>query len=123
MSEFVLEDGRKAERVENNLDSMTKVTEVYVEPKQEKKLAQRITERFCVCEREVETIDESTGEVVSRSVERVCEGQSVQKEESSFNLMKAVEKKVADKKKISTYVFVAIVVAQIAILSYVLLGM
>lgn len=51
MSEFVF-DGRKAESVENNPDPMTKVIEVYVEPKQEKKLAKRITERFCVCERE-----------------------------------------------------------------------
>lgn len=74
MSEFTFDDGRKAEKIENNLDSMTKVTEVYVEPKMEKKLARRVTERLCVCEREIETIDESTGEVVNRVVERVCDG-------------------------------------------------
>ena len=46
MSEYTLEDGRKAVKVENNVDSMTKVTEVYVEPKLEKKLTQRVIEKY-----------------------------------------------------------------------------
>lgn len=122
MHEFTLDDGRKAERVENNLDPMTKVTEIYVEPKQEKKLSQRITERFCVCEREIETIDESTGEVVGRVVEKTCEGGSRVEERKFSNVFSAVEKKVSDKNKVLNTVFVAAIVAQIAILAYVLLA-
>ena len=122
MSEFVFEDGRKAEKIENNLDPMTKVIEVYVEPKPEKKLAQRITEKFCVCEREIETIDELTGEVVSRSVEKVCDGDG-HRQDSSFNVFKAVEKKVSDKRRMTNYIFAAVVVVQLGILLYVLFGM
>jgi hypothetical protein len=71
--EFLWEDGRRAERVvvdDNECDG-TRVTEVYVEPAVEKKLAQRVIERRkpIVYEREIETIDEHTGEVVDKVVE------------------------------------------------------
>lgn len=122
MSEFVF-DGRKAESVENNPDPMTKVIEVYVEPKQEKKLAKRITERFCVCEREIETIDESTGEVVSRTVEKACEGQVYESKNNSFNVMDAVEKRIAEKKKFGAYLFIAAVAILSLVLAYVIFGM
>ncbi len=122
MSEFVFEDGRKAEKVENNVDSLTKVTEVYVEPKQEKNLAKRITERLCVCEREIETINEETGEVISRSIEKVCEGTS-SSEEEKLNIFKQVENKIKNSKKTSNYLFALAIIAQLALLSYVLFGM
>ena len=120
MSEFVF-DGRKAESVENNPDPMTKVTEVYVEPKQEKKLAKRITEKLCVCEREIETIDESTGEVISKVVEKACEGQVYESKNDSFNIVDAVEKRVAARKKVSYLFFLALAV-QAAILAYIVFG-
>lgn len=123
MSEFVFNDGRKAEKKENSIDPMTKVIEVYVEPKQEKKLAQRITERLCVCEREIETIDESTGEIVDRMVERVCEGTVTEKRKASSDIVKAVEKKISDKKKMGTYLFAAAVLIQVIILAYVMFCM
>lgn len=71
--EFLWEDGRRAERVvvdDNECDGV-RVTEVYVEPAVEKKLAQRVIERRkpIVYEREIETIDEATGEVVDKVVE------------------------------------------------------
>lgn len=71
--EFLWEDGRRAERVvvdDNECDGV-RVTEVYVEPTVEKKLAQRVIERRkpIVYEREIETIDEVTGEVVDKVVE------------------------------------------------------
>jgi hypothetical protein len=124
MSEFTLEDGRKAEKVENNPDSLTKVTEVYVEPKPTKKLSQRITERFCVCEREIETVDEATGEVVDRVVENLCaqgEVRDVSREGSSA--LKAVEKRLSEKTSMGAILFGAIVVAQLAALAYVLFFM
>lgn len=125
MSEFVFEDGRKAEKIENNVDSLTKVTEVYVEPKQEKNLAKRITERLCVCEREIETINEETGEIVSRSIEKICEGSSLNQEnqEEKLNIFKEVENKIKNNKQMYNYLFVAAIVAQLALLSYVLFGM
>ena len=97
MSEFTLEDGRKAEKLENNLDSLTKVIEVYVEPKKEKKLSQRITEKLCVCERVVETLDEATGEVICTVVE---------------NKLKGIGAK--------NYIFGAIILAQLVALAYVI---
>lgn len=124
MSEFTLEDGRKAEKVENNPDSLTKVTEVYVEPKPTKKLSQRITERFCVCEREIETVDEATGEVVDRVVENLCaqgEVRAVSREGSSA--LKAVEKRLSEKTSRGAILFGAIVAAQLAALVYVLFFM
>ena len=74
--EFVYDDGRKAEKVEID-QGKTVVTEIYVEPKQEKKLAQRITEKYCVCERLIETLDELTWEVVHSVVEKVSDGSVV----------------------------------------------
>jgi hypothetical protein len=123
MSEFTLEDGRKAEKVENNVDSMTKVTEVYVEPKPDKKLAQRITERLCVCERVVETLDEATGEVVSAVVEKVCEGTTETKSALKSSVVAAVEKRIDEKRNVTNYIFVAVILAQIALLAYVTFGM
>jgi uncharacterized membrane protein len=125
MSEFVFDDGRKAERVENNPDPLTKVTEVYVEPKMEKKLAKRVTERLCVCEREIETLDESTGEVVERVIEKVCEGRTLEtkKAATSSNVMEIVEKRVSSKKNVANYIFIALVALQVAVLAYVMFGM
>lgn len=88
--EFLWEDGRRAERVviDDNECEGVSVTELYVEPKIEKKLAQRITERRkpVVYEREIEHIDEATGEVLEKVLEgteprpqlRVLERQLVQ---------------------------------------------
>lgn len=121
MSEFIFDDGRKAEKVENNLDAMTKVTEVYVEPKQEKKLAKRITERLCVCTREIETIDESTGEVVDRVVENVCEG-SMRMRSGVSDIFSAVEKKVSEKSKLRNVVLAVLIAAQVALIAYFVMG-
>lgn len=124
MSEFILDDGRKAEKVENNPDSLTKVTELYVEPKPTKNLSQRITERFCVCEREIETVDESTGEVVERVVENLCAGGEKSAVQTTRTPMQmAVEKRMADKSNNGLYVFGAIVAAQVLALLYVLFAM
>lgn len=64
---LVTEDGRMAERIikEDNVQGGTRrVTEVYVEPKPEKKLQKRITEftKPVTHRRDVEVIDEDTGE-------------------------------------------------------------
>lgn len=71
--EFLWDDGRRAERVVVDDDECegVRVTEIYVEPKIEKKLAQRIVERRkpVVYEREIEVIDEASGEVVDKVVE------------------------------------------------------
>jgi hypothetical protein len=124
MSEFVFEDGRKAEKVENAVDPLTKVIEVYVEPKPEKKLAQRIVERFCVCEREIETIDELTGEVVGKIVEKVCEGQDMPKRNSfAPDVFEMVEKRISEKKNLGFYMLVFAVLAQMVVLAYVAFGM
>lgn len=117
MSEFIFDDGRKAEKVENALDPLTKVTEVYVEPRLEKKLAKRITERLCVCERVIETIDEHTGEVVDRVVEKTC-GESMNSRSS--NVFALAEKKISDKKKVLGVLLVVAVVVQVAVIAYVL---
>lgn len=123
MSEFTLEDGRKAEKLENSIDPMTKVTEVYVEPKPQKKLSQRITERFCVCERQIETIDEMTGEVVSKVVEKLCGDQnSVEKVEVKSSMQQVVEEKLKGR-NLKNYVFVSVVVLQLIALGYVLFFM
>lgn len=125
MSEFTLEDGRKAEKVENNPDNLTKVIEVYVEPKFQKRLSQRITEKFCVCEREVETINEDTGEVVSRVVEKLCgqaESVSVSSSEKS-TFKKLVEDKIKKGSLRGMVVFGVLLVVQLAALAYVVLFM
>jgi len=126
MSEFTLDDGRKAEKVENNLDSLTKVTELFVEPKVSKRLTQRIIERFCVCERETQTVNEDTGEVVDRFVENLSTGgvASVAHKSEMKNPMKAaVESKVLSGSNKSLYVFGAIILAQVVALAFVLFFM
>lgn len=69
---FLLEDGRRAERVVKEDDGCegTKTIEVYAEPKIEMKLNQRIIEKKkpIVFERETEFLDEN-GEVVEKTVE------------------------------------------------------
>lgn len=123
MSEYTLDDGRKAEKVENSIDSLTKVTEVYVEPKQTKKLSQRITERLCVCEREIETLDESTGQVINKVVEKLCEGVSEQKHvELKSPMQKIVEEKLKSSKS-KNLLFATLVVAQVLVLVYVVFFM
>lgn len=66
-NKLVTEDGRMAEKVirdEDVGDSVKRVTEVYVEPKPEKKLHKRVVEytKPVVHKRDVEVIDEETGE-------------------------------------------------------------
>lgn len=119
--EFVYEDGRKAEKVEKE-EGKTKVIEVYVEPKVEKKLAQRITEKYCVCEREIETIDENTGKVISKVVEKVNDGQVQMSEKSPMEVF--VEEKIKNK-KMSTFsmVLVGVMLAQVVGLVYLLFVM
>ena len=124
--EFVYDDGRKAEKVEID-QGKTKVTEIYVEPKPEKKLAQRIIEKYCVCEREIETIDEYTGEVVSRTVEKVSDGQIVASSVDEADLEKSpmekvVEEKINSKKDfpIGNMVLIGVIVAQLLGLAYLL---
>lgn len=126
MSEYILDDGRKAERKENNLDSLTKVTEVYVEPKAQKRLAQRITERLCVCERKLETIDEETGEVVESVVENLCgspEVKSVSAPSGKSPIQIAVENKMGSNLLKSRVALGAILLAQVVALVYVILFM
>lgn len=122
--EFVFEDGRKAEKIEID-QGKTKVTEIYVEPKPEKKLAQRITEKYCVCERLIETLDEITGEVVNSVVEKVSDGFVVSSDAVSKSSVETlIEEKINNKPKISvgSMVLVGIIVAQVVGLIYLLLG-
>ncbi|RDJ35612.1 MAG: hypothetical protein DWQ19_12405 [Crenarchaeota archaeon] len=70
------EDGRRADKVVQELSNPSTgegqvVTEFFVEPKVEKKLAKRVVEtrKPVVVKREIEEVDESTGEVLSRKVE------------------------------------------------------
>jgi hypothetical protein len=101
--EFVYEDGRKAEKIEID-QGKTKVTEIYVEPKTEKKLAQRITEKYCVCEREIETIDENTGEIVSKVIEKVLgDAVTTQDAELKPSMESIVEEKINKKSKPSSF--------------------
>jgi hypothetical protein len=130
MSEFTLDDGRKAEKVENKPDSLTKVTEVFVEPKTQKKLAQRVIEHYCVCDRDTETFDEVTGEVVSRVSERVCCDQgraeslySVKPSSDKSPMQLIVEDKINSKKRYDLYAFAALVVLQVLVLAYVVFVM
>lgn len=128
MSEFVFDDGRKAEKVEID-QGKTKVIEIYVEPKPEKKLAQRITEKYCVCEREIETLDEATGEVLNRVVEKVSDGNivsSLQRETTEKSPMEIlVEEKIKEKKPLSwtTILLVSLVGVQLLGLAYMLFVM
>lgn len=67
---FVMEDGRLAEKHVKD-EGNQKVTDIYVEPKRNKNLAHRIIEKKAnvVISREIETIDENTGEVIEKKVE------------------------------------------------------
>jgi hypothetical protein len=122
-AEFLYEDGRKAEKVEID-QGKTKITEIYVEPKPEKKLAQRITEKYCVCEREIEVIDENTGEVVDKIIEKVSDGEVVQSlknyEEKSPMQMAVEEKLNKNKLSVSSMILVGVIALQVAALSYIL---
>lgn len=126
--EFVFEDGRKAEKVEID-EGKTKVIEIYVEPKPEKKLAQRITEKYCVCEREIETIDEITGEVLNKVVEKVTDGKVYSSSDQSVNpeesMEKIVEEKINSKSKFSktTLILIGFIVLQLVGLAYLLFSM
>jgi len=124
--EFLFEDGRKAEKVEID-QGKTKITEIYVDPKPpQKKLAQRITEKYCVCEREIETIDENTGEVVSKVVEKVVDGQvQAASEISEKSPMEVFVEEKIKKNKMSTFsmVLVGLIVAQLVGLAYLLFVM
>lgn len=72
-----LEDGRKAEKHEvaevTSSGEIKTVTEVWAEPKIEKKLTQRVVsyEKPVVHRREIEIIDELTGEVVEQKIESI----------------------------------------------------
>jgi hypothetical protein len=126
MSEVTLGDGRKAEKVESSLDSLTKVTELFVEPKVSKRLTQRVIERFCVCERETQSVNEDTGEVVDSLVENLCGGgvASVANKSEMKNPMRAaVESKVLSGSNRNLYVFGAVILAQVVALAYVLFFM
>jgi len=125
MPEFTLDDGRKAEKVEISPDSLTKVTEVYVEPKPQKRLSQRVTEKFCVCEREVETIDEDTGEVISKVVERLCgESLGVFAEKGNKSpVQMAVEKRIKGKFDKNAYILGGLLLVQMVALVYVIFFM
>lgn len=120
--EFVYDDGRKAEKVEID-QGKTKITEIYVEPKTEKKLAQRITEKYCVCEREIETIDENTGEVVSKVIEKAL-GDSVtfQEAKTKPSMESVVEEKLNKKSKPSLFGIglIVLIVAQLVGMAYLL---
>ena len=120
MSEEILfDDGRKAEKIEKE-EGKTKVTEIFVEPKLEKKLAQRVTEKYCVCERIIETIDENTGEVVNTVTEKVCEDK-VTSMSSNSNIVDMIEKKIQDKKvsPISVVLTVLIGIQLVALVYYI----
>ena len=120
MSEEILfDEGRKAEKIEKE-EGKTKVTEIFVEPKLEKKLAQRVTEKYCVCERIIETIDENTGEVVNTVTEKVCEDK-VTSMSSNSNIVDMIEKKIQDKKvsPISVGLTVLIGIQLVALVYYV----
>lgn len=126
--EFLLEDGRKAEKVEVD-QGKTKVTEIYVEPKPpQKKLAKRITEKYCVCEREIETIDEVTGQVVEKVVEKVLDGQVFSSDSEAVEkspMQSLVEKKLSEKRNLSTssMVMIGVIIAQVVGLVYLLFVM
>jgi len=73
-----LEDGRRATKIVQEEDNVktgeTKiVTEVWAEPKIDKKLTHRVVEhrKPVIHRREIETVDEETGEVVERKVESI----------------------------------------------------
>jgi folylpolyglutamate synthase/dihydropteroate synthase len=73
-----LEDGRKADKIVQEkagaVEGETQVvTEVWAEPKIEKKLTQRVVEhkKPVVHRREIEVVDQNTGEVVEKKIESI----------------------------------------------------
>jgi len=80
-----LEDGRHAERHVTD-DGETRVVELHAEPKRDKLLEKRIVEkrRNVICERTIESVDPSTGEVVEQLVE------SIDPPESRMQLVKHI---------------------------------
>lgn len=120
MSEYTLEDGRKAETLESVVDPLTKVTEVFVEPKPEKKLSKRITEKLCVCERHIEILDEATGQVTETIVERLCDGEV--KSQGVKSARERVKERLAEK-DVKKWVLLGVIAAQVAALVYVIFFM
>jgi len=80
-----LEDGRHAEKHVTD-DGETRVVELHAEPKRDKLLEKRIVEkrRNVICERTIESIDPSTGDVVEQLVE------SIDPPESRMQLVKHI---------------------------------
>ncbi len=74
---IVTEDGRKGEKVCNETlaenGNSVKVTELWLEPKPDKKLTKRVVEytRPMVYRREIQSVDEVTGQLVDQKVEAV----------------------------------------------------
>jgi hypothetical protein len=122
MPEFILEDGRKAESQESVVDALTKVTEVFVEPKPEKKLSKRITEKLCVCERHIEVLDEATGQVLETIVEKLC-GEEVQSQGVVKSPRSLIEEKLASSMDPKKWIFLGVIAAQVLVLAYVLFFM
>ena len=96
-----LEDGRHAERVTRTVSEGredTEVVETWTEPKKKLRLAQRqiVHRRPCVYKRETETLNEETGEVLSREVEDV--------DQPKFQVEKIVSSASLPKKQDSGYV-------------------
>lgn len=119
--EFILEDGRKAEKIELN-ENHSRITELYVEPKLEKRLKQRIVEKYCVCEREIQELDENTGEVINTTIEKVFDPTEKTEMKKSFMEMQ-VENKLKNDKKLSfsNILLVALIGIQVLGLIYFLL--
>ena len=92
-----LEDGRHAERLVredvNDSGEAVTVTELFVEPKIEKKLAKRVVEytRPVIHRREIETVDEATGAVVDKKVESIDPSVKMELREHVVSVPKAEE--------------------------------
>lgn len=123
MSEYTLEDGRKAETLESVVDPLTKVTEVFVEPKPEKKLSKRITEKLCVCERMIEVLDEATGNVLETIVEKLCGNEEVQSQSVKKSPRALVEEKLSSGMDVKNWIFIGVIAAQLLALAYVIFFM
>ena len=96
---FMLDDNlQSVEDIEQSFKKGTIKIALVFEPKFEKKLAQRVTEKYCVCERIIETIDESTGEVVNTVTEKVCDDKVTSMSSENSNIVDMIEKKIQDKK-------------------------
>jgi hypothetical protein len=141
---FVLEDGRKAEKVivekVISKDEVERVIEVKAEEFLPLKTQQRITEKLksFVCERRTETIDQRTGEVIDVKIETFSSPDQVvgatQENVSSLSKGKklkslgAIEEVDVDSTKESTIyskkdiLLATIIVAQVLGLAYLLLS-